>query len=426
MALALVSVLALGQAAAADEGVRAILAGHLLDVESGTLRDDVLIVVEDGTIRELLEGDRQSEFENVVDLSDYTVLPGLIDAHTHLCDNSYMGSDFDHWALPAASFGIVGVENARITLEAGFTTVRDVSAPYFADVALRDAIARGWVVGPRMLVSGQMITMTGGHGSWGNWMAPEHRVDTEAHAIADGADEVRRVVRRHIRAKVDLIKLAVTGGFGTHGSIPGAASYTEDEIRAAVEEAHKNGLRVAAHGHGAEGIKNAIRAGVDSIEHGTFLDAEAIALMKEHGVFLVLDLLAARYDLIEIDQDYSDRQLEHDNQKTYADLEAQLTRAHREGVRIAFGTDAGVYPHGRNAEQFALMTAAGVPALDAIRSATLWAAQLLGVEEHAGRVAPGAWADLIAVAGNPLDDVTTLEEVQFVMKAGVVHRKPKP
>ena len=383
------------------------------------MRDDVLIVVEDGKVRELLEGARRSEYEDVVDLSDYTVLPGLIDAHTHLCDNSHMGADFDHWALPAASFGIAGVVNAKKTLEAGFTTVRDLSAPYFADVALRDAINRGWVVGPRMLVSGQMITMTGGHGSWGNWMAPEHRVETQAHAIADGADEVRRAVREHVKAKVDVIKIAVTGGFGTYGSIPGAASYTEEEIRAAVEEAHKNGRRVAAHGHGAEGIKNAIRAGVDSIEHGSFLDAEAIALMREHEVFLVLDLLSARFDLIETNQDYSDKKLEHDNHKTYADLEAKLAWAHREGVRIAFGTDAGVYPHGRNAEQFRLMTAAGVPALDAIRSATIWAAQLLGIEEHAGRVAPGAWADLIAVSGNPLKDVTTLEDVRYVMKAGV-------
>lgn len=403
---------------------KTILAGRVLDVESGRLLNSKVIVVANGRIQSIVSADKLENLpEKIIDLSGYTLLPGLIDAHTHLTDNSYMGSDFDHWALPAASFGIVGTVNAKKTLLAGFTTVRDVSSPFFAGLALRDAINAGWIEGPRMYVSGAMVTMTGGHGAWGNWIAPQHEVKTDAHSVADGADEVRRVVRGQIKRSVDLIKVAATGGFGTYGSIPGAASYSVEELAAAVDEASKRGLKVAAHAHGAEGIKNAVRAGVASIEHVTLADEQAIALMKEHQVYAVMDLLAAHYDLIERNADFSDKQMTGSNSEEFDAYLKRFAAVYRAGVPMAFGTDAGIYPHGRNAEQFGLILRAGAKAADAIRMATSWAADLIG-NDQIGEISVGKNADMIAVRGNPLEDVTLLENVVFVMRDGEVYKKP--
>ncbi|GAB3035587.1 metal-dependent hydrolase family protein [Bowmanella dokdonensis] len=406
----------------AQEEAQLIQAGRYLDLTSGELIENVHIRVQNGLIHSIGEGKAAGQGGTVIDLSDYTLLPGLIDTHTHLCDNAYMGDDFDYWTYPAATFGIVGTVNARITLEAGFTTVRNVSEPFYADIALRDAINKGWIAGPRMYVSGPMITMSGGHGNWGNWIASQHQVITQAHMVADGPDEVRKAVRLHIKHGVDLIKIAATGGFGTPGSIPGAASYTVEEMSAAVVEARKRGLKVAAHAHGAEGIKNALAAGVWSIEHAALIDAEAIRLMKEQDVFLVMDLLSAHYDLVEINQDYSDKQLGSSNAQEFANYMQRFGEAHRAGVKMAFGTDASVYPHGRNGRQFSLMVKAGMTPLEAIRAATTTAAALIGIEDQTGTIEPGKWADMIAVRGNPLEDVRVLEEVVFVMKDGRVHK----
>lgn len=395
-------------------------AGRILDVESGEVRQNVLITVEGGVIREIRSAEGLPPLREWIDLSRYTVLPGLIDTHTHLCDNTYMGEDFDHWELSAASFGIAGVVNARKTLHAGFTTVRNVSEPYFAGVALRDAIAAAWVEGPRMYVSGPMLSMTGGHGDWGTWMAPEHKVETPAEVVADGVDAVRKAVREHIRHGVDLIKLSATGGFSSSGTIPGAATYTVEEMRAAVEEAAKRGLKVAAHAHGEAGIRNALAAGVHSIEHAALMEEGSLQEMQAKGVFLVMDLLAAHYDLVETRQDFADKDLPSTGTDFYREYAARFTRAYRAGVPMAFGTDSGVYPHGRNAEQLALMVEAGMTPLDAIRSATLWAAELIGIEGKAGNLRPGMWADLIAVKGDPLSDISTLTDVHFVMKGGQV------
>jgi imidazolonepropionase-like amidohydrolase len=350
----------------------------------------------------------------------------LIDLHTHLADRSWQPEEeFDYWALSAPAFGILGAIGAEATLQAGFTTIRNVSEPYYAGVAIRDAIEAGWIQGPRVLTAGPMISMTGGHGSWGNWMAPEHRLTTPAHAIADGEDEVRRAVREQIRANVDLVKLSATGGYGTEGTVPGAASYTEDELRAAVDEARKRGIHVAVHAHGAEGILNAIRAGAHSIEHASMIDAEGIAAARAAGTWLVMDLLAAHYDLIEADRNYSDKELEGDNRETYRDIEDAFRQAYQGGAPMAFGTDAGIYPHGRNAEQFALMVAAGMTPADALRSATIRAAELLGIDDDTGHTRVGARADLVAVDGDPLADPSVLTEIDFVMKAGEVVRRPR-
>lgn len=409
----------------AQEAPQTIFAGKMLDVENGVLIENVLISIENGVIQQIQRDVDIKDHEITIDLSKYTVIPGLIDVHTHLGDNSFMDEAFDHWTYPAATFGIVGTVNAQKTLAAGFTTVRNVSDPFYADVALRDAINSGWIDGPRMYVSGAIITMTGGHGSWGNWIGPQHKVEAGSNMVADGKDEIRKAVREHIKYGVDLIKIAATGGFGTHGSIPGAASYTEEEIKAAVDEARKRGLKVAVHAHGSEGIINGIEAGANSIEHGTFLNEEVIEKMKENNVFLVMDLLATHYDLVEKSRDYSDKQLAHSNQEEFNNYKNRFTQAYQAGVKMALGTDSGVYPHGRNAEQLKMMVDAGMTTVDAIRSSTILAAELIGIDENAGSVEPGKWADIVAVRGNPLEDVTFLENVQFVMKEGKIYKSIK-
>lgn len=397
-----------------------LLARRWLDVEAGVLRPATLIRIEEGRLATLTPFEGPEVPVGVLDLGDLTVMPGLIDVHTHLCDETWRGRDWDPWTLPAPGFGIVGVVNARRVLEAGFTTVRNLSEPFYAGVALRDAVAAGAVPGPRILASGPMITMTGGHGDWGTWMGPPHDDSTPAEAVADGVDAVRRQTREHLKHGVDWIKVAATGGFGTSGTVPGAASYTVEEMAAAVDEAAKRGRRVAAHAHGAEGIANAIAAGVASIEHGTLLDESSIQLMLEHDVVLVPDLLGAHYDLVEQDGDWSEKGID-DNLAAYRDFAERVGRAHRAGVAIAFGSDAGASPHGRGAEQFALLVEAGLPPAAALRSATVVAADLLGLGDRIGRLEPGLEADLIAVPGDPLTDVAVLTDVRFVMQAGQVH-----
>ncbi|HEX6278785.1 MAG TPA: amidohydrolase family protein [Pyrinomonadaceae bacterium] len=415
--LILFSAVVVGQA---DKQV--ILAGKLFDPVSGTVKSNVLIVVEKGVIKNVLPSSARSDNPITIDLSGSTVLPGLIDTHTHVAYNSYDRS-VSLIELGIAAYGIIGAKNAEKTLLAGFTTVRDVGTDFYADVAIRNAINRGWIPGPRMYVSASALTITGGHGSWENSLAPHLELKVKPTAVVDGADEVRKQVRLHIKNGVDVIKINATGGFGTSGTVPGAASFSIAEMKAAVEEARKAGKKVAAHAHGAEGIKNAILAGVDSIEHGTFLDDESVALMKEHKVFLVMDVLAAYVDLIEADKDYMDKQLGMTNKELYEKFEANFMKAYTAGVRMAFGTDSSVFPHGQNGRQFLLMQKAGMKPIDAIRSATINAAQLIGIEKDAGTIEVGKWADIIAVKGDPLSDLSLLERVEFVMKAGTIYKQ---
>jgi imidazolonepropionase-like amidohydrolase len=393
----------------------------MLNVQTGQFQENVQISVKQNLITDISQNADLSEITTYIDLSDYTVLPGLIDCHTHLTDPTFM-KDFDYYEQPAAVFGILGTKFAKQTLEAGFTTVRDVGAAYYSDIALRDAINNGWVEGPRMYVSGTALTITGGHGAYGNWLAPELNFSNNPGNPVDGADEVRKQTRVLIKNKVDLIKINASGGFGTARSIPGAASFTIEEIKAAVDEAKKRGLKVAAHAHGAASIKNAVEAGVHSIEHATFLDQEGIDLLKEHKVYLVMDLLAAYVDLIEINQNYSDKELPASNKGVYEQIEDRFKRAYDQDVLMAFGTDASVFEHGRNAEQFELMNNAGMKPIDILRSATLNAAELIGIEKYTGSIEVGKWADIIAIKGNPLEDITLLEKVKFVMKDGKVYK----
>ncbi|MFV1884638.1 MAG: amidohydrolase family protein [Balneola sp.] len=404
-----------------QDSTKQILAGRLLDVKTGQLQSNVLITVNKNVIIGIKKNVDPNEITNFIDLSDYTVLPGLIDCHTHLTDPSFLES-FDYYGHPGAIFGILGVQFAKQTLEAGFTTVRDVGAAYYSDVALRDAINKEWIVGPRMYVSGTALTTTGGHGSYGNWLPPELSFEKNPGNPVDGRDAVRKQTRVLIKNGVDLIKINASGGFGTARSIPGAASFTIEELEAAVQEAKKRGIKVAAHAHGEESISNAIKAGVHSIEHATFLSQENIELLIENKVYLIMDLLAAYVDLIETNQDYSDKELLLSNREVYKQIETRFKKAYDQGVLLAFGTDASVFKHGRNAEQFTLMEQAGMKPIDVLKSATQNAANLIGIEKYAGSIEVGKWADIIAVKGNPLEDLRILEKVEFVMKNGKVYK----
>ncbi|UJH67717.1 metal-dependent hydrolase family protein [Allomuricauda sp. SCSIO 65647] len=408
----------------AQDGRTAILVEKMVDVVAGKLIENKTIVVEGGNITDILSGKSTKNYDTLIDLSGYTVLPGLIDCHTHLTDASYDKS-IDVYETPIAAWGILGVIHAKATLEAGFTTVRDVGGDFYADVALRDAINKHWVPGPRMFVSGKALTITGGHGHWANWMAPQFDVLPNPGNPVDGVDEVLKRTRTLIRNNVDLIKINATGGFGSSRSLPGASSFSIEEMKTAVDEANKRGLRVAAHAHGTDGIKNAIAAGVHSIEHGTFLNEESIQLLKANDIFLVMDLLAAYASLIEQNEDISDKGMNMNNREAYDDFAANFKKAHEAGVKMAFGTDASIFRHGRNAEQFKLMHDAGMRPDDILRTATINAAALIGIEKRTGSLEKGKWADLIAVKGDPLQQIEVLEKVHFVMKAGKVYKTPE-
>src|SRR6267142_1094819 len=360
---------------------------------------------------------------HVVYLSSATVLPGLIDAHVHLESRSDRFEDIWTFKTSPLAPAMVGVVHARRTLEAGFTTVRDVGSEPFLAADLRDLIEEGYFPGPRIVASGPCISITGGHCDL-NHYPPNVRVDVyplehDFH-VADGADQIRHLIRAHVQHGVDVIKVAASGGVFSRGDTPGAPQFTYEELRVAVEEAHKLGRRIAAHAHGTQSIKDATRAGVDSIEHGTLIDDEGIKLMKERGTVLVGDIYNDDYILAHAEDLHIP--------KEYVDKERAIGQAQRDnwakavkaGVRIAFGTDAGVYPHGDNAKQFAWMVRLGLPPARAILSATAWAAELLDRQKDVGTVQAGRYADLIAVPGDPLKDIRVLERVPFVMKGGAI------
>lgn len=407
-----------------QDTVQYVFASNLVDVTKERVEKNVIITIQNGKIVEITQNPDLSEFSAYIDLSGHTLLPGLMDCHTHLT-NPYFDKTKDVYELPVASYGILGTLYAKKTLQAGFTTVRDLGGYFYSDVALRDAINNDWIQGPRMYVSGKAITVTGGHGAWGNWMAPQFELAPNPGNPVDGEFEVRKLARVLIKNGVNLLKINATGGFGTANSIPGAASFSIEEMQAAVDESKKRGMKVAAHAHGSDGIKNAIKAGVNSIEHGTFLDQESIDLMKQHEVYLVMDLLAAYVSLIEVEEDISDKGINKGNEELYADYANKFKDAYKQGVKMAFGTDASIFEHGRNAEQFKLMNDAGMTPMDILKSATINAAELIGIENKTGSIEVGKWADLISVKGNPLEDISVLEKIEFVMKNGEIYKMNK-
>jgi imidazolonepropionase-like amidohydrolase len=393
-------------------------AGRLLDVRSGKTLSDQAIVIEGGKIVSVgpfTQASRAAD-ARLIDLSSATVLPGLTDAHTHLTGNPQdAGPQALGISLPRAT--LTGARNARITLEAGFTTVRNVGAEGYSDVALRDAVDAGDIPGPRMLVSGPPLGITGGHCDE-NFLPYDFHYSAEG--VADGVEGVQHKVRETIKYGADLIKICATGGVLSHGDNPQASQYTLEEMKAIVADAHRLGRKVAAHAHGAQGILWASQAGVDSIEHGSYIDDAAIAEMKKDGTYLVPTLYLADWFLEHAEQVHVPPEMIAKGRTVMAAARKNVAHAFASGVKVAFGTDAAVYPHGLNAHEFAVMVKLGMSPLQSIQAATINAADLLGWSDKIGAIEPGKWGDIIAVDGDPLQDVTTLEHVKFVMKGGDV------
>jgi imidazolonepropionase-like amidohydrolase len=398
-----------------------IQAGRVLDVERGQILADRDILIRDGRIISIAPSQQRIDRNvRVLDWSALTVVPGLMDMHTHLADEGPYGDPATPLRSNAARDAFIGARNARATLQAGFTTVRDVGVYRgFADVQLRDAINTGLVPGPRMFVAGTYVTVTGGGGEITGLPAGTELPAIFRRGVADNEAEVRRRVNEILDAGADFIKLIATGAVLADGTEPGQSEYTEADIRAAVEEAERRGSFVAAHAHGAEGIKRAARAGVRSIEHGSLMDDEAIALMKEHGTWLVADIYNGDYiDTVGRRDGWSAEILRKNLDTTEAQREG-FRKAVAAGVDIAYGTDSGVYPHGDNARQFAYMVRYGMTPLQAVRAATLESARLLRKEKELGSISPGKLADLVALACDPLADIACLQQVRGVVKAGV-------
>ena len=403
---------------AADRTV--VHAGHLLDVDSGRMLADQAVTLADGKVVAVQPWSADAaRGARVLDWSAWTVVPGLMDMHTHLAEEAETADIAAPLKIGPAQQAFIGAMNARRTLQAGFTTVRDVGVYRgFADIALRDAIDAGEIPGPRMFVAGAYITAPGGGGEVtglppGTVVPPAFR-----QGVSKGEDEVRRHVDLILDHGADLIKVIATGAVLTAGTEPGQPEYSEAEIRAAVTEAAKRGKFVAAHAHGAEGIKRAIRAGVRSIEHGSLIDDEGIALLVKHGTWLVADIYDGDY-IEEIGtRDHWSPEILRKNEETTEAQREGFRKAVKAGVHLAFGTDAGVYPHGQNARQFAYMVRWGMTPLQAIRSATIDAARLLGKEKELGSIAPGKAADLVAVGCDPLHDVDCLRQIRGVIKVG--------
>ncbi len=395
----------------------AVHAGHVLDVKTGRLLADQTLIIED---RKIVSSGAAAEAKipaNAlrIDLPNATVLPGLIDAHTHLTMDPKFGYEELGISIPRET--LIGAKNARNTLNAGFTTVRNVGAAGYSDVALRDAINAGDVPGPRMLVSGPPLTITGGHAD-NNLLPFEYHATAEG--VADGVDGVRHMVRQNIKYGADLIKFMASGGVLSKGDNPQASQYTLEEMKVIVAEAHRLGRKVAAHAHGAQAILWASEAGVDSIEHGSYIDEAAIAEMKKNGTYLVPTLYLGDWFLENAEKNHVPDFLLVKAKAVMPAARKNIAHAFASGVKVAFGTDAAVYPHGLNAHEFAVMVKLGLTPLQAIQAATLNAADLLGWSGKVGTLEPGAWADMVAVDGDPIKDVTTLERVKFVMKGGEV------
>jgi imidazolonepropionase-like amidohydrolase len=402
----------------------AIRAGTLIDGKGGAPLHGAVVVVQDGRITAVDSAGRVPARATVIDLSRATLLPGFIDSHVHLADRPVGEGDWVNRAVreSAADDAIFGVRNARLTLEAGFTTVRDVGGPYFANVALKNAINAGRVPGPRMVAAGHLIGISGGHcdvngfpaGMFGHEPGP-------LEGIANGADEIREAVRLQVKYGADVIKICATGGVLSQGDEIGAQQYTEEEMRVAVETARMLGRRVAAHAHGLEGIMAATRAGVTSIEHGSFMNEEAARLMVQNGTWYVPTLLAGYNVGSPSGSARLPEWAARKGRMAWAALQQGVRIAVAAGVKIALGTDAGVFPHGTNAKEFELLvTVAGMTPMQSIQAGTMNAATLLGMEHDVGSIEPGKFADLVAVGGDPLQDITQLQHPVFVMKGGEV------
>lgn len=394
-----------------------VRAGKLVDVKNRKLLSDQAVVIQGDKIVSVGPSAdvKAAPSDRVIDLPNATVLPGLIDAHTHLTSDPRFG--YEELAISIPREALIGAKNARITLNAGFTTVRNVGAGGYSDVALRDAINAGDVPGPRMLASGPALGITGGH-------CDNNLLPSEYHAVgdgvADGVEGVQHKVREVIKYGADVVKICATGGVLSKGDDPQASQYTLEEMKAIVADAHRLGRKVAAHAHGAQGILWASEAGVDSVEHCSYINDAAIAALKKNGTYLVptlylADWLSENMQTIGMPEMYAKKMRD-----IMPVVRQNVGHAFASGVKVAFGTDAAVYPHGLNAHELAVYVRLGMTPAQAIQTATVNAADLLGWSDKVGSLESGKWADLIAVDGDPLQDVTILQRVKFVMKGGAV------
>jgi imidazolonepropionase-like amidohydrolase len=416
--LAAMTITASAQAPAAKRTV--IRAGRVLNVRTGELKANQAMVIEGDKIAQIASSSevKAAAGDTTIELPDATVLPGLIDMHTHLTfDLNSLG--YQGLSISTAREALHGARNARRTLEAGFTTVRNVGAKDYADIALRDAINDGDVIGPRIVASGPALGITGGHCDE-NLLPPAFHFQGEG--VADGVEAVQHRVREVIKYGADVIKICATGGVLSKGDDPNASQYTLEEMKAIVADAHRLGRKVAAHAHGAEGVRWASEAGVDSVEHGHLMDDAAVATLKKNGTYLVPTLFLGEYMLANLEHsdvpDYSKQKM----RDVAAAMQKNVKKAFDAGVKVAFGTDAAVYPHGLNAGEFHVYVKLGMTPLAAIQTATINASDLLGSKFNVGTLEPGKFADVIAVDGDPTKDVTILEHVKFVMKGGNVYK----
>lgn len=403
-----------------------IHAGSLIDGRADTVRKTVTITIDGDRIAGLADGfTAPAAGDTVIDLKNATVLPGLMDMHIHLTGESSPTSYSERYFLNPQDFALRSTVYARKTLLAGFTTVRDLGAADNLNNSLRDAIAKGWVVGPRIFSAGKALATTGGHGDPTNGLAEIYRGDPgPKDGVINGADDARKAVRQRYKDGADVIKITGTGGVLSLAKSGQNPQLTDDEFKAIVETAHDYGLKVAVHAHGDEGMRRAILAGVDSIEHGTYMSDDTIKLMLAHGTFYVPTISAGRFAAEKAKLDgYFPAVVRAKAAAIGPIIQATFQRAYAAGVKIAFGTDMGVGPHGDNAKEFIYMTEAGMPAMKAIQAATLTAATLLGAEKDLGTVEPGMLADLVAVPGDPLNDIKVMTNVTFVMKAGKVYKQ---
>lgn len=404
-----------------------IHAGRFIDGKNDEPRGKTSIVIDEGRITRIVDGFIEPQAgDKVISLADETVMPGLMDMHTHLQSQHSKDSYTERFFMDQADYALRSTMYARKTLMAGFTTVRDLGDNGVNSIALRKAINEGWVPGPRIFTSGKSLATTGGHADPTNALRGDYRRDAgPLEGVINGPDDARKAVRQRYKDGADLIKLTATGGvlsLAANGQNP---QFTEEELKAVVETAHDYGMIVAVHAHGTEGMKRAVLAGVDSIEHGTFMTDEIMTLMKERGTYWVPTNMAGEW-VAEKSKEagYFPEVVRGKAAAIGPVMAATFKKGHAAGVKIAFGTDSGVSPHGENAREFELMVTGGMPPMKAIQSATLVAAQLLKIDDKLGTIEEKKIADIVAVEGNPLDDIKLMTKMAFIMKDGVVHKEP--
>lgn len=402
-----------------------IHAGKLIDGRADTASAEKTLVVEGKTLVKIADGYLEpKDGDEVIDLKDATVLPGLMDMHTHLTHEGSKNSYMERMQLNPGDYAIRSVVYAERTLLAGFTTVRDVGDRYNLSVSLRDAINKGIVPGPRIFTSAKSLATTGGHADPSNGMREDLQGDPgPKEGVVNSTEDARKAVRQRYKDGADLIKLTATGGVLSLAKNSQNPQFTEDVLRAVVETANDYGFHVAAHAHGAEGMKRAIRAGVKTIEHGTYMDDETMQLMIEHGTYHVPTIMAGKWVEAKSKVDgYFPDVVRPKAAAVGPVIAGTFAKAYKAGVKIAFGTDSGVSPHGRNAEEFVYMVEGGMPPMAAIQSATAVTAELLGIQDEVGTLEAGKTADVVATRGDPLEDISTLQSIAFVMKEGVVYK----